>query len=388
MKYDIETAENKRIGIFSDLHIGVAADSKIRLNETEKCVKWIIEKFKEESVDWVIFCGDLFNSRYSINVNTLNIGIEIIEDLAFNFEKIFLIEGNHDTYYKNSNSVNSVKFFQKIGKNDNIYVIDEAPKFVKIKDTTLGLYPWAFTPDSLKDIEDYKIPSFGFGHFEINNIEMAGGLSSGNKFSIEDMFSLGNMIFSGHYHANKLYKDIKQNKLLYIIGSPLQLDWGDYNKDKKIVVLDTATLERKEIENNVNAKFRKIFYSRFEKGEYSEEQIKDICHHNFVKFIIDKQYNFNNILNFSEAIKKFDLYSFELDYLISMSNDIINESTVELIKANTKTNKEYLLEYIDKIFPEYEKINELLDLAYLKSLAVSYYDKSQVSKDEQREIIE
>ena len=72
MKYLIETKQNKKIGIFSDLHVGVSSDSKVRLNETRKCIDWIIKKFKEEYVDYIIFCGDLFNSRYSVNVNTLN----------------------------------------------------------------------------------------------------------------------------------------------------------------------------------------------------------------------------------------------------------------------------------------------------------------------------
>lgn len=388
MIYNIEEKQDKRIGIFTDIHVGVSSDSKIRLDETKKCIKWIIKQFKEESVDWVIFCGDLFNSRYSINVNTLNIGIELVEDLAYNFEKVFLIEGNHDTYYKNSNSVNSVKFFQKIGRNDNIFVIDEHPLFVKLNDVTLGLYPWGFTPDSSKEIENFKTPDYGFGHFEMNGIEMVGSVSSGSKFNMSNMFTLGNMLYSGHYHGNKLYKDIKQNKLLYMIGSPLQLDWGDYLKEKKILVFNSENQKLKEIKNTVNAEFRKIFYSSFEKGEYTDKKLKDLCYHNFIKFVIDKQYKFDDILNFNERIKKYDPYSLELDYLISMSNGVINESAEEIIKANSKTNKDYLIDYLDNIFSEYEKVDESLDLNYLKTMAISYYDKSQMSKDERNEEIE
>ena len=169
MEFIVKTDQNKKIGCFTDLHVGVSSDNKIRLNETMKCVHWIIEKFKNENVDYVIFLGDLFNSRYSVNVNTLNIGIEIVSLLSENFEYLFLIAGNHDVYYKNTNEVNSVSFLEKISANENIFVIDNEAKFIKINETIIGLYPWAYDKENLKNIENYQIPNFGFGH--LNSME-------------------------------------------------------------------------------------------------------------------------------------------------------------------------------------------------------------------------
>ena len=136
MKYLIETRQNKKIGCFTDLHIGVSSDNKNRLNETMKCIHWIIEKFKSEGVDYIIFLGDLFNSRYSVNVNTLNVGISIVELLSENFEFVFLIAGNHDVYYKNTNEVNSVSFLEKISANENIekLFIDKTEEFKKLEE--------------------------------------------------------------------------------------------------------------------------------------------------------------------------------------------------------------------------------------------------------------
>ena len=155
MEYLIETKQNKKIVIFSDLHVGVSSDSKIRLNETRKCVDWIIKKFKDEYVDYVIFCGDLFNSRYSVNVNTLNHGVQIIEELSINFEQVFLIVGNHDIYYKNSNEINSVSFLEKVSENDNVHVISNNAKFLDINGVKIGLYPWAYNIDEVKNIGIY-----------------------------------------------------------------------------------------------------------------------------------------------------------------------------------------------------------------------------------------
>ena len=134
MKYNLVDTVNKKIGIFTDLHGGINKDSQYRLKETEKCVDWIISTFKKAKVDYVIFCGDLFDSRFSINVQTLNVVIKCIQNLAYSFEKIFLIVGNHDTFYKNINTVNSVKFLEKLSQTENLVIIEQDPYFIQIQD--------------------------------------------------------------------------------------------------------------------------------------------------------------------------------------------------------------------------------------------------------------
>ena len=144
MKYNLLESFNKRIGIFSDIHYGINKDSQYRLKETEKCIDWVIKTFKENKVDYVIFCGDLFDSRFSINVQTLNAAINDIQNLAYSFEKVFLIVGNHDTFYKNVNSVNSVKFLEKLSQTENLIIVEDEPFFMMIQNKTLGLFPWRF----------------------------------------------------------------------------------------------------------------------------------------------------------------------------------------------------------------------------------------------------
>jgi len=383
MRYDIIEESEKKIGIFSDLHVGVESDSKVRINETKKCIEWIVRKFKENEVDWIVFCGDLFNARYSINVNTLNVGIEIVQDLAFNFEKVILIEGNHDTYYKNSNSVNSISFLANLSENENIIVVDEHPKFAKIGMRTYGFYPWGFTPESISSIEDFIKPDFGFGHFELNGIELVGQVSSGSKFDLADMFVLGDELFSGHYHKNGVYRETKSGKTLRMIGASLQLNWGDYHQDKKIGILENGKYS--EIVNDVNARFEKVFYSGFKCKKYTVESLKSLCKKNFIKFVIDMPYQFDEILKCNELIKKLGPYSLEFDYLISSTGVIEEQADMEIDSCKAKTNKDYLIEYIESIFEEYKKVDDSYDLDYLKKLAVSYFDKAMLPKEEREE---
>jgi DNA repair exonuclease SbcCD nuclease subunit len=368
------------MGIFSDLHIGVESDSKTRLDETRKCVRAVIDEFSKRSVDWVVFCGDLFNSRYSINVNTLNIGIEIVQELAYNFSKVFLIAGNHDTYYKNSNSVNSVSFLGKLTENGNVYVVDETPKFVQTKDCSFGMYPWGY------DLSEASFtPDYGFGHFEFNGAELAGSISSGCKYNLEDLFKLGKRLFSGHYHKPRSYETAK-GKRLEMIGSPLQLDWGDYGQNKRALVLDTSTGKIDEIMiGDYCAKFSKVYYSSFKEKKYDKNSLKELCEGNFVKFVIDIQYSFEDILKCSDIIKKLSPLSLEFDYMISSASKEAKTSNSEMTKCKSKLNDEYLVSYIESVFSEYAKTDESLSLDVLKSIALSYFNKAMQPESEREE---
>jgi hypothetical protein len=170
-----------------------------------------------------------------------------------------------------------------------------------------------------------------------------------------------------------------------MIGSPLQLDWGDYGKDKKIVVLNTDLDEYFEFKNKVNAKFEKLFYSKFEKDEYSIKDYVKLCENNFIKLVMDTKYQIEGVMKFNNIVKDYNPHSIELDYLISIANEVITESTDEMIKASSKTNKDYLIEYLEKAFPEYEKINESTNLDYLKELAEGYYQKSLLTEKDRKE---
>lgn len=193
------------------------------------------------------------------------------------------------------------------------------------------------------------------------------------------------MYFHGHYHTNQMYLGKTEENKLLMIGSPLQLDWGDYNKKKYIYTLDPINDEILEYENTVNSKFEKIFYSMLENNQYTQENLVKLCKNNFVKFIIDVKYQFNNILKYTEILKEFKPISLEIEYLISLTADVITESAEELVKTKTKDNKQYLIEYIQKMYEELKNVDENIDLQYLTELVQTYYDKALLSESEKRE---
>jgi len=193
------------------------------------------------------------------------------------------------------------------------------------------------------------------------------------------------LYFHGHYHTNQIYLGKKKENKLLMIGSALQLDWGDYNRKKYIYTLNPKTDEILEYENTVNTKFEKIFYSQLENNQYTEADLIRLCKNNFIKFVIDVKYQFNNILKYTEILKKYKPVSLEIEYLISLTSDVILESADELVKSKTKDNKQYLLEYIQKVYKELKNVDENIDLQYLEELVQTYYSRSLLSEAEREE---
>lgn len=382
MKFDLNTNFNKKIGIFTDCHFGVGKDSTLRLNETKKCFKWIIKTFKENKVDYIIFCGDLFDSRFSINVQTLNYAIECVEELANNFQKLFLIIGNHDTFYKNNNNTNSITFLSKLSQNENIIIVEDKPYFIQIQNKSLGLFPWGFDLNQLKEIDHYQCVDYGFGHFEVNGIEQTGSISTGAKYHYKDLAKISPVIFSGHYHNSTTYK--YNNNIVYMLGDPLQLNWGEFNKDKFIYTFDCINDIFQSYKNNINSRFEKIYYSQIDQNKYTEQQLKYICKNNFIKFVIDVKYQFENVLKYTDILKNLKPLSLEIEYLISLTSDIILESTDEIVKSNSKDNKTYLKEYIKKLYNQIEQIDQQINLNTLNQLIDQYYDKSLLNENQRQ----
>lgn len=250
-----------------------------------------------------------------------------------------------------------------------------------MQDKTIGLFPWGFDIDNyLNENEDYEVVDYGFGHFEINGIEQAGSISSGCKYHYNDLSKLARVIYSGHYHNSASYG----NNSVVMLGSPLQLNWGEYNRPKYIYTLDVINEKLEAIENQVNSKFQKVYYSSLENNKYTEKKLQKLIHHNFVKFVIDKTYQFDNVLKYSDIIKKYKPLSLEIQYLISLTSDIISQSAEQMVKSSSKDNREYLHQYIQNIYKSLKEADDSISLEILQQMVDNYYSKSLMTETERK----
>ena len=212
---------------------------------------------------------------------------------------------------------------------------------------------------------------------------MTGGLSIGEKYDIKDIFKISNKVFSGHYHKNKLYKSISDDSGLLMVGSPMQLNWGEYGQDKFIYVLDPSKDKLNEIKNTINSRYEKVYYSKVINKKYSDDELRLLCKDNYVKLVVDVKYQFNQILSIIENIRTFNPITVEIEYLISITDDAITKSADSIVKSGSKDNKEYLMEYLETVYNEISKVDEDVDKTLLFEMANSFYEKSQMTEKEQ-----
>ena len=112
-----------RAWVIGDVHFGIHSNSIDWLDIHKEyfnnfLMPTIIKNKKDGDVLFIL--GDVFDSRQSINVLILNEALNIFNELV-DIIPIYIILGNHDVYYKNTNEVNSLKLLKYI---NNIYIID------------------------------------------------------------------------------------------------------------------------------------------------------------------------------------------------------------------------------------------------------------------------
>jgi len=237
-----------KIAIISDTHFGHKNDSLFFLEES---LKFFEEQFfpylHQNNIKDVIHMGDLMDRRKYVNFNTLHqVKDRFIRFFADNNINLHITLGNHDTFYKNTNFINSIN--ELFGDSKNIILYDK-PTELQFDTLKIGIVPW-ITNDNENDCLDFlqtTSASILVGHFEINGFEVVTNIrhSSGSD---SEMFSKFDKVLSGHFHL----RQSKQN--IHYLGTQYELSFGDVNSKKGFTILDTDTRELEFIENT-----RKIF---------------------------------------------------------------------------------------------------------------------------------
>ena len=242
-----------KIALITDTHYGVRNDSKVFADFQNKFFNNIFLPYlKEHNITNVLHLGDLMDRRKYINYVTLkNVRDNFITPLLEANVKIDIVVGNHDTYYKNTNAVNSLnELFTGLV---NIYW--DEPVELEFEGCTILFCPWICEENydkTMRAIEDTKARVL-MGHFEIEGFEMYRGsvCDHGQK---PDLFSKFDLVCSGHFHHKSTHKNISY------LGSPYQMTWSDYGDKRGFHVFDTETRDITFIENPYTV-FHKIDYS-------------------------------------------------------------------------------------------------------------------------------
>ena len=226
-----------KILLVPDIHFGSQENNDDFLDYQFTCIDWMYNVAREHNIENIIFLGDIFDKRRTINLRILD---KIYKEFGFSEFNHYFILGNHDAYYKNCNDINSLSVLMK----DHI-IIDQEPVELEFDNTKLLLTPWINKENydnCISKIEKSKAP-YLLGHFDLPGFELIRGFLSDHASIPVKLLDKFDRVISGHYHCHS------NKKHIHYLGSLCQLNWSDYSEKKFIGILTPSTNEFELIEN-------------------------------------------------------------------------------------------------------------------------------------------
>ena len=279
-----------KVAILSDTHWGARKGSKYLHDYFEKFYDDIFfPTLEKENITTVIHMGDAFDSRKSIDYQSLEWAKRVVFERLKKYD-VHMIVGNHDCYYKNTNNVNSPALLLQTYSNIKTY---SKVTEVTIDNLKILFIPWINAENNLETLNAIKVSDSicAMGHLELNGFRAHRGhvMEDGMDGKLFEKFE---RTFSGHYHTRS------DDGRIFYLGNPYEMFWNDVNDTRGFTIFDTETLTHTPV-NNPYKLFYNIYYEDtnhklFNTTEYKNKIVKVIVRKKsspkeFQKFI-DKLY--------------------------------------------------------------------------------------------------
>jgi len=353
-----------KIALITDQHFGGKSDSNSFNDYIEKFyTNQFFPYLKENNIDTVIDLGDTFDRRKYVNFSILDKVRQYYFDVyAERGITLHSIVGNHSTYFRNTNSVNSSNLLY--GHYDNVITYPEA-KTIIIDGTNIDLIPWINSEnyESTMDFIKNSKSQIALGHLEVEGFAMYKNYVAGDGLK-PSIFNRYEFVASGHYH----HKSSKGN--IHYLGAPYEITWNDYDDPKGFHIFDTETRQIEFIQNEYRL-FEKIYYDdenwatdfkSFDTNFYTNKIVKLIVENKTMipefETFVDRMYKSNP----TDLIILEDLSEYTARYSDDEGED------VEV--GNTAT---FLQEYVDSMPIDHEK---RVERNKVKRLLQKLYDEA------------
>jgi len=245
-----------------------------------------------------------------------------------------MLVGNHDTFYKNTNAVNSLQELVD-GRYENITVYEEATE-VELDGCKILFVPWInadnmnHTMKMLKQSDAQIV----MGHLELNGFEMQKGMVMDHGWDKQE-FNRFDMVMSGHYHHKS------DDGQIYYLGTPYEIYWNDWNDPKGFHVFDT---EKRELERIVNPRtiFSKIYYDDSQEINDDVSSYKD----KYVKLVVVNKKDLYQFDKFVDKLLQADCHEVKI---IEDFSELDASNVSDDIVENTEDTMTMLERYIDDL---------------------------------------
>jgi len=192
---------------------------------------WVVDTLVSRNIKHLIILGDFVNSRFRMDILALNRAIDILNKLYDAGIKVFILLGNHERYYKETDfSVTSIRPFER-----HSIIISE------VKTIAGDGFNFVCVPNVETNEEFVKLVSDIDLSPNKKNILLAhcgiSGAVTNDLYNITDRDGVSNdtlskfdRVFLGHYHKRQ-----EIGNILYV-GSPVQLSFGEEFSEKGITI--------------------------------------------------------------------------------------------------------------------------------------------------------
>ena len=321
------------VAILTDTHYGARKGAQYLHDYFEKFYSEVFfPTLKERGVKTILHLGDAFDSRKSIEYNSLQWAKQVVFDPMKDYD-VHMVVGNHDCYYKSTNRTNSPDLL--LQDYDNVHTYSD-PTEISVDGTNIVMLPWICEDnlaDTLSLIKGSKA-KYAMGHLELSGFYAYRGhkFEDGKGLVSPDVFSKFEKVLSGHFHTRS------DDGKIYYMGNPYEMFWNDVNDPRGFVLFDTETGEIEYV-NNPNTLFSVVYY------EDTKHQLFDATQYagKIVKVIVrkkSKQRDFDKFLD-----KLFNVGLVDLKVVENFNVQESDEFDVSDVEENTLS---ILSRYVDE----------------------------------------
>ena len=340
-----------KVAIITDTHYGARKSSSLFHDYFEKFYKEVFfPTLDEQGITTVVHMGDAFDSRKGIDFKALTWAQRVVfNPLKERGIGVHLIVGNHDAYYKNTNSVNGVDLLLR--EYDNIKVYSK-PTEIKLDELGVLFIPWINQENEKETIKliEKTTCKCAMGHRELQGVIVNRQLVMDHGLESK-LFEKFDRVYSGHYHTRS------NNGTVFYLGNPYEMFWTDVKDDRGFHIFDTETIEHTPV-NNPFRLFYNIYYEDddyqlFDTREYENKIVKVIVRKKtditkFEKFI-DKLYSAN--VADLKIVENFQIQESE-EFEAEESEDTISILDRYIEESETDLEKSILQKIVKEIYQE------------------------------------
>ena len=326
-----------KIALLNDTHWGARNDSPAFVNYFNRFYDEVFFPYlQENNINTLIHLGDVVDRRKFINHNTAyNFKLKFWDKIEQLKIDTHILLGNHDTYYKNTNTVNALQNLN-LPQNTKVYISHETVTFEGLD---ILFLPWIcddLVETTLHAI-DNSTAQIVMGHLEIKGFEMHKGHLNEQGLD-KTLFKRFEKVISGHFHKKS------DDGHIYYLGSPYEITWSDYKCPKGFHIFDTQTRELTRIPNPLRIHKKLIYNDKTE--DYNKKNLKDF-ENTFVKLFISNKTDTDMFDKFVERFHN-EINVHELNIIEDLSSDITSSVREDILEQGEDTLT-FLGNYIDQI---------------------------------------